>query len=54
MLLDAGTDVNAQFITNPGISLDYSINKSTGVYLIFYVFLLFFFVFCFLFFFEKN
>lgn len=34
LLLDAGTDVNAQFITNPGISLDYSINKATGGYLI--------------------
>ena len=32
LLLDAGTDVNAQFLTNPGISLDYSINKATGVY----------------------
>lgn len=32
LLLDAGTDVNAQFQTNPGISLDYSINKATGVY----------------------
>lgn len=32
LLLAAGTDVNAQFLTNPGISLDYSINKATGVY----------------------
>lgn len=32
LLLDAGADVNAQYLTNPGIALDYSINKATGVY----------------------